>query len=302
MKMLVGYTGFVGSNLCEQDNFDLLINSRNIELAFGTKPELLIYAGVPSEMFTANSNPHKDKQITDNAFNNIMKINPKRVVLISTVAVYDNTSAVDEDYEINPCLLTPYGRNRYELEQRVSEQFEDSLIVRLPAIYGSNLKKNFIYDCIKYVPALLKEAKYTELSESSGLIRDSYINRGDGFYKCADLDSQTSHILKEEFRKIGFSALNFTDSRSVFQFFNLKYLSKAIESCLSKGIRKINLVPYPVSAAELYKALSGEEFTNECSVKPYNYDVRTKFTESGYIMDKQQEIEEIKAFVENFQK
>ncbi len=299
--MLVGFTGFVGSNLCSQEDFDYLINSKNVESAFGTQPDVLVYAGVPSEMFTANSNPQRDKEITDNAFDNIVKINPKRVVLISTVAVYDNTCATDEDYEIKPELLTPYGANRYELEKRVEENFEESLIVRLPAIYGQNLKKNFIYDFINYIPALLKEPKYRELSEDSELIKKHYTDRGDGFYKCAELNADTHKLLKEEFRRLGFSALNFTDSRSVYQFFNLKYLNQAITACLSKGIPRINLVPCPVSVAEVYKALCGEDFINECAQTPFNYDLRTKYTDSGYIMDKGQVLEDIKAFVESFQ-
>lgn len=47
MESLVGYTGFVGSNLAESHSFDGLYHSKNIEQAYGTKPELLVYAGVP---------------------------------------------------------------------------------------------------------------------------------------------------------------------------------------------------------------------------------------------------------------
>lgn len=301
MKMLVGYTGFVGSNLCKQEAFDLLINSKNIETAFEKNPDVLVYAGVPSEMFTANTNPHKDKQITDNAFENILKINPKKVVLISTVAVYDNTCGVDEDYPINYQQLTPYGRNRYDLEKKIESQFDNSLIVRLPAIYGNNLKKNFIYDYINFIPALLKEPLYSDFSKSSELIKNAYFDRGDGFYKCKELDDELKAELKEEFKRLGFSALNFTDSRSVYQFYNLKHLYRSIEECLKRKIKKINLVPQPLSTAELVREISGEVFENKISEKPFNYDLRTKYTDSGYIMDKQQVLQEIKEFIELYQ-
>lgn len=43
---LVGYTGFVGSNLCRSASFDFLANSKNVQQLYGVKPDVLIYAGV----------------------------------------------------------------------------------------------------------------------------------------------------------------------------------------------------------------------------------------------------------------
>lgn len=40
---LVGYTGFVGSNIYAAGSFDGAYNSKNIEEAYGTNPDLLIY-------------------------------------------------------------------------------------------------------------------------------------------------------------------------------------------------------------------------------------------------------------------
>ena len=51
MKALVGYTGFVGSNIYTSGEFDAVYNSKNIEEAFGTKPDLLVYAGLRAEKF-----------------------------------------------------------------------------------------------------------------------------------------------------------------------------------------------------------------------------------------------------------
>ena len=63
MRALVGYTGFVGGNLAAAGTFDGLYNSKNIEEAFGTKPDILYYAAVPAEKFTANrfppTSPHR---------------------------------------------------------------------------------------------------------------------------------------------------------------------------------------------------------------------------------------------------
>ena len=49
MNAIVGYTGFVGSNLYTPERFRAAYNTKNIETAFGTGPDLLVYAGVRAE-------------------------------------------------------------------------------------------------------------------------------------------------------------------------------------------------------------------------------------------------------------
>lgn len=297
MSMLVGYTGFVGSNISLSHAFDHLINSKNIERAFGVNPDLLIYSGVPAEMFLANKDPEKDKAIIDNAKRNIELINPQKIVLISTVAVYDCTSGVDEDYVPEMNKLLPYGAHRLELENWVEQNYENHLIVRLPAIFGENLKKNFIYDYINFIPGMLNEAKFTELSQASNIIKDSYYQLDNGFFKCKDLNTDERNALRASFEEAGFSAMNFTDSRSVYQFFSLKNLYSQIEKCLAEDIGKINLVTPPVSVSELHMYLSGEPFKNITNKAPFNYDIRTKYYPGGYIMSKEEELQQIRDFV-----
>lgn len=64
---LVGYTGFVGSNLAGSFKFDNLYNSKNIGEAFESNPDLLVYAGIRAEKFLANKFPEKDMEIIENA-------------------------------------------------------------------------------------------------------------------------------------------------------------------------------------------------------------------------------------------
>ena len=93
-------------------SFDNKYNSKNIHTAYGTEPELCIYSGVPSAMFLANSAPEKDLEVIKNAIRNIEKIKPQKLVLISTVAVYNKSFGVNEDSEILEGESSAYGRNR----------------------------------------------------------------------------------------------------------------------------------------------------------------------------------------------
>ncbi len=302
--ILVGYSGFVGSNIAEKHNFEGLYNSKNIEEAFGTNPDLLIYSGVPSAMFLANNFPEKDLEIIKNAIENIRKINPKTVVLISTIAVYSNPVDIDEKSKINIDELTTYGKNRLLLERFIEENFKNHLIVRLPALFGKNLKKNFIYDYIHLIPALLTESKFSELISKNDFIQDYYSLQDNGFYKCKDLNQEDEKSLKEYFQTIGFSALNFTDSRSVYQFYDLSNLWNHIEIALENGINKLNLATEPISVKELYNELCGKIFDNELNKTPFNYKYKTMYYKvfnghNGYIYSKEDVINQIKAFINN---
>ena len=84
MTAVVGYSGFVGSKIYAAGKFDAVYNSKNIREAYGTNPDLLIYAGLRAEKYLANQAPQKDMERISLAEDNIAKINPKKLVLIST--------------------------------------------------------------------------------------------------------------------------------------------------------------------------------------------------------------------------
>ena len=71
MNALVGYTGFVGSNIYEHGTFDKVYNSKNIEEAYGLNQDLLIYAGMRAEKYLANNAPEKDMELVKQAERNI---------------------------------------------------------------------------------------------------------------------------------------------------------------------------------------------------------------------------------------
>lgn len=301
MNALVGYTGFVGSNLYEAGEFDTVYNSKNIQEAFGTNPDLLVYAGLRAEKYLANNEPKKDLEQIRIAENNILRINPKKLVLISTIDVFKKPSGVDENSVIETDGLHAYGYNRYLLECWVRENYPDALIIRLPGLFGKNIKKNFIYDFINVIPFMLKEDKYLELSQKNPEIMNYYIKQDNGFYKVSVKDEEREG-LKNMFKESGFSALNFTDSRSRYQFYYLRNLWADINTALKAGIKLWHPATEPVSAEELYKYLTGEEFVNELDGIPADYDYRTIHDaafggSSGYISDKAKVLKDIKRFV-----
>lgn len=145
---LIGHTGFVGSNLARQRKFDFQFNSRNIAEIGGHCFDLLIVSGMPAAMWIANKNPADDFAVLEALTAALKKVKAEQLVVISTVAVYPEPFGVDENSEINESAQTPYGRHRLLLEQRLANSFSNVLIVRLPGLFGSGLKKNVIYDLL----------------------------------------------------------------------------------------------------------------------------------------------------------
>lgn len=305
MRALVGYTGFVGSNLYRPERFDRAYNTKNIGSAYGTRPDLLVYAGVRAEKYLANAWPDKDMEAILEAERTIEKIGPQKLVLISTIDVFRYPIMADETTGIDIKGLHPYGYNRYQLERWVRERYPDALIVRLPGLFGQNLKKNFIYDYIKRIPFLLNSSKLEELSARDCTIGRYYTLQDNGFYQLKCLTSDERHALKEKLEKLGFGALNFTDSRSVYQFYDLKNLWGDIQTALKEDIRLLHAAAEPIAAGELYEYLSGEPFRNELDGMPAYYDFRTVYDRlyggrNGYIYNKEQVKEAVRSFVETF--
>ena len=84
MQALVGYTGFVGSNLCEQTTFVHRYNSQNIADILHRQFELVVYAGIRAEKYLANTNPDADLAHIRQAMEVIAALHCARFVLIST--------------------------------------------------------------------------------------------------------------------------------------------------------------------------------------------------------------------------
>lgn len=146
---LIGFTGFVGSNLVTQQSFDDYYNSKNIEEIREKHYDLIVCAGSRGERWKANLYPKKDWEEIQKLMNSLKYIKTDRFILVSTLDVYPNTDGVYEDYPIHIDNFTqPYGYHRYLLEKFIKNQFPRVTFIRLPQIYGINIKKNFVYDLI----------------------------------------------------------------------------------------------------------------------------------------------------------
>lgn len=300
---LVGFTGFVGGNLAASHSFSALYNSQNITDAFGTAPDLLVYSGVRAEMFLANKFPAEDLRHIENACENIRRIAPHHVVLISTIGVYADTSQGDETTaRADAEGLLPYGKNRLVLEEWVRANCPDSLIVRLPALFGRGIKKNFIYDIIHVVPKLLKPEKFTELLAGTTW-EDCYELQSNGFMALSCADSKRLSELRAHLETCRFTALNFTDSRSQYQFFDLSRLWNIIEKALMAGIDTLTVTSEPITAAELYEYVRGGEFVNEVNLNHPVQNLRSLHANlfgghDGYIFSKAETLQAITQFID----
>lgn len=147
MNALIGHTGFVGGSLARQREFQSRYNSANIDEIVGKSFDTIVCAGVKAEKWRANLDPVADMASIDRLWNALRQAKTRKLILISTIDVYPDPVGVDEATAIDPANSQPYGRHRYELEARARDHF-DTLVIRLPGLFGRGLKKNALYDML----------------------------------------------------------------------------------------------------------------------------------------------------------
>lgn len=145
---LIGYTGFVGSNLNQATSFDALYNTQNIDEIRGHAFEQLVCAAPQAKKWWANQNPTADLELIQQLIGHLEQTQAERFILISTIDVFPRITAVDETFDCTQEENHAYGRNRLLLEEFVVAQFPQVHIVRLPGLFGPGLRKNVIFDLI----------------------------------------------------------------------------------------------------------------------------------------------------------
>lgn len=145
---LIGFTGFVGSNLERKREFTDRYNSSNISDIRGKHFDEVVVAAAKAEKWRINQDPASDLAHIEELEQILASFTTDRLVLISTVDVYATPVEVDELTSIELAGLHPYGAHRYRLEEFVHRTFSNHQVVRLPGLFGPGLKKNVIYDLL----------------------------------------------------------------------------------------------------------------------------------------------------------
>lgn len=146
MKGLIGDTGFVGTSLKRQTQFDRCYASANIADIRGHSFDTLVCSGAPAMKWVADRDPDADFANISGLADHLAAANARQVVLISTVDVFADCRGCDEDSATDQAALSAYGRNRLWLERFVVDHFPSVLIVRLPGLIGPGLRKNALFD------------------------------------------------------------------------------------------------------------------------------------------------------------
>jgi nucleoside-diphosphate-sugar epimerase len=142
---LVGYTGFVGSNLRGQAAFDVLVNSSNVDELRGSSFALVACAGARAEKWKANRDPAGDLAGLERLLSVLREVRADRFVLVSTIDVFEVPAGVDESAPAD--ARHPYGRHRRMLEELCEDRF-GAQVLRLPGLFGPGLRKNAVYDLL----------------------------------------------------------------------------------------------------------------------------------------------------------
>lgn len=147
-QSLIGYTGFVGSNLLRQGEFSNRFNSSNISEMRRRHFDTIWCAGIRAEKWWANLHPEDDLRGITTLLDVLDTVTCERFVLISTVDVFQDPNGKTEHSLPEREGLHPYGLHRLAVEDFVREHFPSVTIVRLPGLFGPGLKKNVIYDLL----------------------------------------------------------------------------------------------------------------------------------------------------------
>lgn len=201
---LIGYSGFIGSNLINlKKNFDLY-NSKNIKEIKLKSYNSIYCAGTYSKIWLAKKNPDKDKKNLDNLISNLSNVKAKRFFLISTCEVFGKQKKTFENLKIRVNNKYAYGFNRLNLEKFIEKKFINHFILRLPIVYGKNFSKNFLYDLINL--------KNLEQLNGNDIVQ---------IYNVSNLKKHLKYVEKNKIKKINISSKPFKIKYIAKKFFNI---------------------------------------------------------------------------------
>lgn len=306
---LIGATGFVGSNLAKY-GFSNYYSSGNIADIAGQSFDTVVCAAAPGSMFEANAFPDRDKAKIDVLARQLTSINAKRFILISSIAVLADFAGQDDETSTRFQQDHAYGRNRRALEVACTKHFEGCLTIRLPALFGQGLKKNFIFDILNPVPTMLSPER---MSEARTLERGAWADQLNEIYQWdstvnmhrvdrAVLDASGNRVeLENVLTEAGISAVGFTNPGSTFQYYNLDRLWDDAQTAIAAQIEVLHLATEPLRADVIHRATTGREMPDN-TAKIHHEDMRSCHTRTirgktgPYLSEADQILEELCAF------
>ena len=140
---LIGYTGFIGSNLLTQRKWDATFNRRNSRQMDG-RFNTVACCAAPGAKWIANRDPENDYHSINKLASHFGRFKAERFILISTADVFGQPVDADELSPISPDC--EYGKHRAVLEFYARLVYPHAQIVRLPGVVGPGMKKGPIYD------------------------------------------------------------------------------------------------------------------------------------------------------------
>lgn len=315
MDAIIGNRGFVGGHLVNQHDFAAQYNTSNIDQALGHSFSKVVCAAAPGSMFEANKFPDRDKKNVDQLIDQLSQITAKQFVLVSSIAVLEDFAGKDDEFTDRFQTELAYGRHRRELEVFCSENFSSCLILRLPALFGHKLKKNFIFDLLNPVPSMLNKKSYDELvkilpSILAKLLVKVYLwNDEINMYQVDRSilkNSENKDELEEALAKTDYSSVQFTNPNTTFQYYNIENLWSDIEMAQNNNIKLLHLATEPLAAERIHMELTGKTMP-DTQARIHHENMYSSYGKlwkgSGpYLADGNSILTQLKTFFENEKK
>jgi NAD dependent epimerase/dehydratase family len=280
---LIGHTGFVGGALLRQTRFDACFNSANMAEIDGARFDTLVCAAAPGSMLEANRAPERDKAAIDALIARLDRVEAERFVLVSSIAVLADFAGGDDESTTAFQQTLAYGRHRRALEAFVEQRFPAHLIVRLPALFGVGLRKNFLFDLMNPVPAMLTEAKRNAVASALGGDLAAWLDAlyaPDAATGLLKLDRVALNAdprrpeLEAALDALGATATQFHHRETTYQYYPTDRLWQDIGIALEAGLTHLHLAPEPLMAADIHAHLTGRPMP-ETPARLHREDMRT---------------------------
>jgi hypothetical protein len=256
---LIGYTGFVGTNILLNNNinFDEFYNSKNIKY-MQNNYNIIYFAGLSGTQWYANKFHEKDLENVNFFIEKLKNVKCNKFILISTINVYPCLNEQKNECDILQIenTIDYYGKHRLIFEKFVMDTYSDYNIIRLPCIFGKNMKKGVLYD-------LLNENNLNNLC-----LNDEY-----QFYDLKNINNDIEYCINNKINIINL----FPEPIKVYDLIN---------NCFKN-----------IEIIDNYTIKYNDKYVNLLQRNAKKLDNYTKYSNTNYLYDSNQSIKNIKNYI-----